>query len=153
MHSSPGTPSSIHSSAGVGLWPPLHASTVHNCFTNNTDVIQRLRHETGLTGVFLFASTTARSSPALLGWNCGYSFFSNVRKNRTLETTLPSFKLTRAPSFSRSCTVYCTPLRLRFSLPRTVAREMDLPQLRRGCSASWCVLLRRNLTSVPWLNC
>jgi hypothetical protein len=32
----------------------------------------------GLTGAFLFASTTARSSPALLGWNCGYAFFSNV---------------------------------------------------------------------------
>ena len=31
-----------------------------------------------LTGVFLFASTTARSSAALLGWNCGYSFTSNV---------------------------------------------------------------------------
>jgi len=33
---------------------------------------------TALTGVFLFASTTARSSDALLGWNCGYSFTSNV---------------------------------------------------------------------------
>ncbi|KAI0270602.1 MFS general substrate transporter [Gloeopeniophorella convolvens] len=32
----------------------------------------------GLTGAFLFASTTARSSPALLGWNCGYAFFSNI---------------------------------------------------------------------------
>ena len=32
----------------------------------------------GLTGVFLFASTTARSSNALLGWNCGYVFHSNV---------------------------------------------------------------------------
>ncbi|RPD76912.1 MFS general substrate transporter [Lentinus tigrinus ALCF2SS1-7] len=32
----------------------------------------------GLTGVFLFASTTARSSNALLGWNCGYVFFSNI---------------------------------------------------------------------------
>ncbi|KAF8689802.1 MFS general substrate transporter, partial [Rhizoctonia solani] len=31
-----------------------------------------------LTGVFLFASTTARSSDALLGWNCGYSFTSNI---------------------------------------------------------------------------
>lgn len=40
-----------------------------------------LTHEAGLTGAFLFASTTARSSPALLGWNCGYAFFSNVRKN------------------------------------------------------------------------
>ncbi|KAI1790843.1 MFS general substrate transporter [Ganoderma leucocontextum] len=32
----------------------------------------------GLTGVFLFASTTARSSNALLGWNCGYVFNSNI---------------------------------------------------------------------------
>ncbi|ETW79672.1 major facilitator superfamily [Heterobasidion irregulare TC 32-1] len=32
----------------------------------------------GLTGAFLLASTTARSSPALLGWNCGYAFFSNI---------------------------------------------------------------------------
>ncbi|CAE7189907.1 unnamed protein product, partial [Rhizoctonia solani] len=31
-----------------------------------------------LTGIFLFASTTARSSDALLGWNCGYSFTSNI---------------------------------------------------------------------------
>lgn len=31
-----------------------------------------------LTGVFLFASTTARTSNALLGWNCGYSFTSNI---------------------------------------------------------------------------
>ncbi|KAH9008842.1 MFS general substrate transporter [Lactarius deliciosus] len=33
---------------------------------------------TVLTGVFLLASTTARSSPALLGWNCGYTFTSNI---------------------------------------------------------------------------
>ncbi|KAI0087699.1 MFS general substrate transporter [Irpex rosettiformis] len=32
----------------------------------------------GLTGVFLFASTTARTSDALLGWNCGYAFHSNI---------------------------------------------------------------------------
>ncbi|THH31336.1 hypothetical protein EUX98_g2842 [Antrodiella citrinella] len=31
-----------------------------------------------LTGVFLFAGTTARTSNALLGWNCGYTFTSNV---------------------------------------------------------------------------
>ncbi|KIJ62126.1 hypothetical protein HYDPIDRAFT_95026 [Hydnomerulius pinastri MD-312] len=31
-----------------------------------------------LTGVFILASTTARTSDALLGWNCGYSFTSNV---------------------------------------------------------------------------
>lgn len=33
---------------------------------------------TTLTGVFLFASTTALSSNSLLGWNCAYSFTSNV---------------------------------------------------------------------------
>ncbi len=31
-----------------------------------------------LTGVFLFASTTSRTSNALLAWNCGYTFTSNV---------------------------------------------------------------------------
>jgi MFS family permease len=31
-----------------------------------------------LTGVFLFCSTTALNSDALLGWNCAYNFFSNV---------------------------------------------------------------------------
>lgn len=33
---------------------------------------------TALTGVFLFASTTAVSSNALLGWNCAYNFMSNI---------------------------------------------------------------------------
>ncbi|KAH9891835.1 MFS general substrate transporter [Cubamyces lactineus] len=33
---------------------------------------------TVITGVFLFAATTARTSDALLGWNCGYSVTSNV---------------------------------------------------------------------------
>jgi MFS family permease len=33
---------------------------------------------TVLTGVFLYASTTALSSGALLGWNCAFSFFSNI---------------------------------------------------------------------------
>ncbi|KAL0961341.1 hypothetical protein HGRIS_006297 [Hohenbuehelia grisea] len=33
---------------------------------------------TVLTGVFILVSTTARTSNALLGWNCGYSFTSNV---------------------------------------------------------------------------
>uniref|UniRef100_A0A0W0FTQ2 Putative MFS general substrate transporter n=1 Tax=Moniliophthora roreri TaxID=221103 RepID=A0A0W0FTQ2_MONRR len=31
-----------------------------------------------LTGAFLLATTTARSSNALLGLNCGYTFFSNI---------------------------------------------------------------------------
>jgi MFS family permease len=33
---------------------------------------------TTLTGVFLYASTTALTSNELLGWNCAFSFFSNV---------------------------------------------------------------------------
>lgn len=31
-----------------------------------------------LTGVFLFCSTTATSSDAVLGWNCAFSFCSNI---------------------------------------------------------------------------
>ncbi|KAG9309970.1 MFS general substrate transporter [Chiua virens] len=31
-----------------------------------------------LTGVFILLSTTARTSEALLGWNCAYSFTSNI---------------------------------------------------------------------------
>ena len=37
-----------------------------------------LAMSTALTGVFLFASTTAVTSNALLGWNCAYNLMSNV---------------------------------------------------------------------------
>jgi MFS family permease len=30
------------------------------------------------TGVFLYASTTAVTSAALLGWQCAFNFFSNI---------------------------------------------------------------------------
>ncbi|TBU23729.1 membrane transporter [Dichomitus squalens] len=33
---------------------------------------------TALSGVFLLASTTSRTSDVLLGWNCGYTFVNNV---------------------------------------------------------------------------
>ena len=33
---------------------------------------------TTLTGVFLYASTTAKNSNELLGWNCAFNFCSNV---------------------------------------------------------------------------
>lgn len=46
----------------------------------------------GLTGAFLFATTTARSSPALLGWNCGYALFSNVSRALTPPFLLRSDK-------------------------------------------------------------
>lgn len=37
-----------------------------------------LAGSTVLTGVFLFCSTTALNSSALLGWNCAYNFMSNI---------------------------------------------------------------------------
>jgi len=37
-----------------------------------------LSASTILTGVFLFGSTTALNSDALLGWNCAYNFMSNI---------------------------------------------------------------------------
>ncbi|OIW35420.1 MFS general substrate transporter [Coniochaeta ligniaria NRRL 30616] len=37
-----------------------------------------LASSTVLTGAFLYASTTAQNSGALLGWNCAFSFFSNI---------------------------------------------------------------------------
>ena len=37
-----------------------------------------MMNPTVLTGVFILVSTTSRTSNALLGWNCAYSFTSNV---------------------------------------------------------------------------
>ncbi|OAL71872.1 membrane transporter [Trichophyton violaceum] len=37
-----------------------------------------LSFSTAMTGVFLFCSTTAMTSDALLGWNCAYNFMSNI---------------------------------------------------------------------------
>lgn len=37
-----------------------------------------LATSTILTGVFIYGSTTAKTSDQLLAWNCVYSFFSNV---------------------------------------------------------------------------
>ncbi|CAE6438141.1 unnamed protein product [Rhizoctonia solani] len=48
-----------------------------------------------LTGVFLFLSTTARTSNALLGWNCGYSFANNVMW-AALYTVTPELFPTKA---------------------------------------------------------
>ncbi|KAJ2973347.1 hypothetical protein NQ176_g6665 [Zarea fungicola] len=33
---------------------------------------------TALTGVFLYCTTTAKTSQALLGWNCAFNFCSNI---------------------------------------------------------------------------
>jgi MFS family permease len=37
-----------------------------------------LAFSTLLTGTFILASTTAKTSNALLGFNCAYNFFSNI---------------------------------------------------------------------------
>jgi MFS family permease len=50
-----------------------------------------LAASTVLTGVFLFCSTTALNSDALLGWNCAYNFASNVMY--VSSTFLPSLTL------------------------------------------------------------
>ena len=34
--------------------------------------------QSALTGILILISTTARSSNSLLGWNCAYSFTSNI---------------------------------------------------------------------------
>lgn len=46
---------------------------------------------TVLTGVFLYASTTALDSNTLLGWNCGFNFASNVMVSNALGFNSLSF--------------------------------------------------------------
>ena len=45
---------------------------------NLTNIITKFHLKTVLTGIFILISTTARNSNALLGWNCAYSFTSNI---------------------------------------------------------------------------
>lgn len=68
--------SKSRTSAAKALWRSLPASS---SFLSARSLFNDLSRTLGLTGAFLFASTTARSSNALLGWNCGYTFNSNVR--------------------------------------------------------------------------
>jgi hypothetical protein len=46
---------------------------------------------TACTGAFLYASTTASSSDALLGWNCAYSFTSSIMVCFPFELLASSF--------------------------------------------------------------
>lgn len=72
-------------SDAAGHWPHQQASTY---FHPGSTLLDEPRTHPGLTGAFLFASTTARSSPALLGWNCGYALFSNVSQPGFAQATL-----------------------------------------------------------------
>ncbi|KAJ7173856.1 MFS general substrate transporter [Mycena filopes] len=57
---------------------PLHLLGQVVCSLTEVILFNDSSRNVGLTGAFLFASTTARSSVQLLGWNCGYVFFSNI---------------------------------------------------------------------------
>ena len=102
---------------------------------------------TVLTGVFLFAGTTSLTSNAFLGWNCAYSFMSNVmyavlyaytpevshdgrRKTQYSMSSLPSLFLLRVPrnllmSFSRC------------SQPEIEEQATQLPPQQIGFLVSW----------------
>ncbi|OAX33180.1 MFS general substrate transporter [Rhizopogon vinicolor AM-OR11-026] len=57
----------------IAIWAILGLSlTLYNNF------LPYLLFSRGLTGAFLFATTTARTSNQLLGWNCGYLFCNNI---------------------------------------------------------------------------
>ena len=70
-----------------------------------------------LTGVFLFGSTTARSSEGLLGWNCGYAFCSNVSAVMLLLTKKYWRLMAIWPL--RLCMGFCMRSRRRYFPPRT----------------------------------
>ena len=54
-----------------------------------------------LTGVFLYCSTTATSSNALLGWNCAYNFTSNIMYAVLYAYTPEVFPTKVSPKASR----------------------------------------------------
>jgi len=69
-----------------------------------------------LTGVFLFGSTTARSSGGLLGWNCGYAFCSNVSTISLLRTRGDWWLM--VIGLVRLCMGFCMRSRRRYFLPK-----------------------------------
>ncbi|KAI6118431.1 MFS general substrate transporter [Pisolithus sp. B1] len=60
----------------VGIPAALFAGWAVESF--RMTLLNDLWRNKGLTGTFLFASTTSRTSNELLGWNCGYALFSNI---------------------------------------------------------------------------
>jgi hypothetical protein len=96
-----------------------------------------LSASTILTGVFLFGSTTALKSDALLGWNCAYNFMSNIMY---AVLYVPRFNFPYAQR--KSELVYAnsdvdTHTRPKSSAPKTVAQATPSPPQRTASSASW----------------
>ena len=99
------------------------------------------RANPGLTGAFLLASTTARSSPALLGWNCGYAFFSNVSRRHPSDEAMADSMLG-----ALSCISTDNVRRLVCDLPRALPRQRSWhrqwPRLNRhACIRCSCTSL------------
>ncbi|KAG1816804.1 major facilitator superfamily domain-containing protein [Suillus subaureus] len=63
--------------AGWAVELPYIGRKVTRCF-QVIPLLNDLLRNKGLTGAFLFATTTSQTSNQLLGWNCGYVFFSNM---------------------------------------------------------------------------
>ena len=91
-----------------------------------------LLRKIGLTGVFLFASTTARNSNALLGWNCGYTFSSNVGiifivsfHVNISDLPIIYIYIYISPLSNRSCMEFFTPFLLKYFQPKIEELEMD----------------------------
>lgn len=93
---------------------------------------------TALTGVFLYASTTALDSNTLLGWNCGFSFATNVMVRKPCSTILaPS---ATDPSYNRS-TPRSTHTPQRSSLRKIGVQAMRSQRQVTGSSELWLPLL------------
>ena len=71
------TPKAWSPGDASNLFRQAHASVLPGHYPTTSRVNHGLPL-LALTGVFLFGTTTARSSGGLLGWNCGYAFCSNV---------------------------------------------------------------------------
>ncbi|KAH7882731.1 MFS general substrate transporter [Phlebopus sp. FC_14] len=73
-----GVPSAFLAGWAVDL-PYVGRKGTLSIASGDANTIQRpLAQNEGLTGAFLLASTTSRTSNALLGWNCGYACCSNI---------------------------------------------------------------------------
>jgi hypothetical protein len=89
-----------------------------------------LSASTVLTGVFLYASTTATNSDALLGWNCAYNFTSNIMYAVLYAYTVGAVH----PARSLNTDTCHSP---KSSQPRTAELAMLSLQRRIESSASW----------------
>ncbi|KAJ7467454.1 hypothetical protein FB451DRAFT_1369198 [Mycena latifolia] len=76
----------------IGLAFPLYSSFITYYLSTRADFgdgstyVTYRNHRKVLTGIFILASITARSSNSLLGFNCAYSFTSNIMSPELFPT-------------------------------------------------------------------